>query len=166
LKVQDIILTADGRRIQTLPALTAAMYLHRLDEVLKVEVLRGKEKLTLEIPAIEHRDVMDQVLDTTDPEKSLIPRLGILALDLSDQLRAMIGTLRIPSGVVVVGRAADLTIPDTGVQTGDIIHSVNTTAIDSVDSLSAAVRPLRTNDPVVLQVERDGGLLYLAFEME
>jgi serine protease Do len=166
LKVQDIILTADGRRIQTLPALTAAMYLHRLDEVLKVEVLRGKEKLTLEIPAIEHRDPMDQVLDTTDPEKSLIPRLGILALDLSDQLRAMIGTLRIPSGVVVVGRAADLTIPDTGVQTGDIIHSVNTTPIDSVDSLRAAVRPLRTNDPVVLQVERDGGLLYLAFEME
>jgi serine protease Do len=78
----------------------------------------------------------------------------------------MIGTLRIPSGVVVVGRAADLTIPDTGVQTGDIIHSVNTTPIDSVDSLRAAVRPLRTNDPVVLQVERDGGLLYLAFEME
>src|SRR4029077_1304261 len=88
LKVQDIILTADGRRIQTLPALTAAMYLHRLDEVLNVEVLRGKEKLTLEIPAIEHRDPMDQVLDTTDPEKSLIPRLGILGLDLSDQLRA------------------------------------------------------------------------------
>jgi serine protease Do len=137
-----------------------------LDEVLKLEVLRGKDKLTLEIPAIEHRDQMDQLQDATDPEKSLVPRLGILAIDLNDQLRSMVGTLRIPSGVVVVGRAADLTIPDTGVQTGDIIHSLNTRPIDSVESLRAAVRPLKTNDAVVLQVERDGGLLYLAFEME
>ena len=166
LKVQDIVLTADGRSIQTLPALTAALYLHPLDEVLKLEVLRGKDKLTLEIPAIEHRDQMDQLQDATDPEKSLVPRLGILAIELNDQLRSLVGTLRIPSGVVVVGRAADLTIPDTGVQTGDIIHSLNTTPIDSVESLRAAVRPLKTNDAVVLQVERDGGLLYLAFEME
>jgi hypothetical protein len=28
------------------------------------------------------------------------------------------------------------------------------------------VRDLKTGDPVVLQVERDGGLLYLSFEME
>jgi serine protease Do len=166
LKVQDIVLTADGRSIQTLPALSAALYLHRLDEVLKLGVLRGKEKLTLVIPAIEHRDHMDQLLDATDPEKSLVPRLGILAVDLTDQLHSMIGTLRIPSGVVVVGRSADLTVPDIGVQTGDIIHALNTTRIDSVDSLRAAVKPLKTNDPVVLQVEREGGLLYLTSEME
>jgi serine protease Do len=166
LKVQDIVLTADGRPIQTLPALTAALYLHRLDEVLKLEVSRGKEKLTLLIPAIEHRDQMDLLADATDPEKSLVPRLGILAVDLTDQLRSKIGTLRIPSGVLVLGRAADLIIPDIGVQTGDIIHTLNTTPIDSVDSLRDAVKPLKTNDPVVLQVERDGGLLYLAFEME
>jgi serine protease Do len=166
LKVQDIVLTADGRSIQTLPALSAAMYLHPLDEVLKVEVLRGSQKLTLEIPAIEHRDQMEQLQDATDPVRTLVPRLGILAVDLSDQLRSMVGTLRIPSGVVVLGRAADLTIPDTGVQTGDIIHSLNTTPIDSVESLRAAVKPLKTNDAVVLQVERDGGLLYLAFEMD
>jgi hypothetical protein len=35
-----------------------------------------------------------------------------------------------------------------------------------MDALRAAVRDLKTGDPVVLQVERDGGLLYLSFEME
>jgi len=43
---------------------------------------------------------------------------------------------------------------------------LNTTSIDSMDTLRAAVRDLKTGDPVVLQVERDGGLLYLSFEME
>ena len=39
LKIQDIIVTADDRRIETLPSLSAALYLHRLDEVVKLEEL-------------------------------------------------------------------------------------------------------------------------------
>jgi len=74
--------------------------------------------------------------------------------------------VRIPSGVVVVGRAADLITPDTGLQSGDIIHKLNTTSIDSVDALRTTVGALKTGDPVVLQVERDGGLMYVSFEME
>jgi len=51
-------------------------------------------------------------------------------------------------------------------QAGDIIHQVNTAAIDTVEALRAAVATLKTGDPVVLQVERDGGLIYVSFEME
>jgi S1-C subfamily serine protease len=68
--------------------------------------------------------------------------------------------------VVVVGRAADLIMPDTGLQAGDVIHQMNTTRIDSLDTLRTAVGALKTRDSVVLQVERDGGLMYLSFEME
>jgi len=170
LQVQDIVLTADDRRIETLPQLSSALYLHRLDQVLKLEVLRGdvnkNEKKILYVPAIEQRDPMDQLFDAADPEKSLVPRLGILAVDLTADLRNQIGSTRIASGVVVLGRAADLITPDTGLQTGDVIHSLNTTPIDSMDTLRAAVVSLKTGDPVVLQVERSDGFTYLGFEME
>jgi serine protease Do len=166
LQIQDIVLTADDRHVETLPQLTSALYLHRLDQVLKLEILRGDQKKTLYVPAIEHRDQMDQLFDAADPEKNLIPRLGILGIDLTDELRAKIGTLRIPSGVIVLGRAADLILPDTGLQTGDIIHALNTTHITSMDTLRAALLTLKTGDPVVLQVERSDGLTYLSFEME
>jgi serine protease Do len=166
VKVQDIVLMADGRRIDTLPALSAALYLHRLDKVLKLEILRGDERKVLYVPAIEERDPMDQLFDAADPEKSLVPRLGILAIDLTPDLRTKLGDLRIPSGVVVLGRAADLITPDTGLQTGDVIHALNTTPITSLDSLRAAVLALKTGAAVVLQVERDDGLSYLSFEME
>jgi serine protease Do len=167
LQIQDIILTADDRRIETLPSLSAALYLHRLDQVVKVEILRGNEKKTLYVPAIEQRDHMDELLDTVNPENSLIPRLGVLAIDLAPDLRSRLGSsLRIPSGVVVVGRAVDLIMPDTGLQAADIIHQLNTTSIDSMDTLRAAVGALKTGDAVVLQVERDGGLMYVSFEME
>ncbi len=166
LKIQDIVLSADDRRIETLPSLRAAMYLHRIDEVLKLNILRGSEHLTIYVPAIEERDPMDQMLDSVNPEKSLVPRLGVLAVDLGGDLRNVIHSLRIPSGVLVVGRAADLIIPDTGLQTGDVIHQLNTTSIDSVDTLRAAVRDLKAGDAVVLQVEREDGLTYVSFEME
>jgi serine protease Do len=166
LQVQDIVLSADGRRIETLPALSAALYLHRLDEVLKLEVLRGNQRKTLYVPAIEDRDPMDQLFDAADPEKSLVPRLGILASDITGDLRNQIGSLRISSGVIVLGRSADLTTPDTGLQTGDVIHALNVTPISSMDELRGAVRGLKTGDAVVLQVERSDGLTYLSFEME
>ena len=166
LKVQDIILTADDRRIETLPSLSAALYLHRLDQVVKLEILRGSEKKMLYVPAIEARDHMDELLDTVNPDNSLIPRLGVLAIDISDELRPRLGALRISTGVIVVGRAADLIMPDTGLQAGDIIHQLNTTSIDSMDTLRQIVGTLKPGDPVVLQVERSGGLLYVSFELE
>jgi len=166
LQIQDIILMADDRRIETLPSLSSALYLHRLDEVVKLQILRGNEKKTLYVPAIEQHDHMDELLDTVTPENSLIPRLGVLAIDLTPDLRSRLGSLRIPSGVVVVGRAADLIMPDTGLLASDIIHQLNAKSIDSMDELRAAVAALKTGDPVVLQVERDGGLLYVSFELE
>ncbi len=166
LQVQDIILTADGRRVETLPQLSSALYLHRLDQLLKLEILRGQERKILYVPAIEERDPMDQLFDAADPQKSLVPRLGILAIDLTPELRKQISSLRISSGVVVLGRAADLITPETGLQTGDVIHALNTTPIASMEALRAAVLALKTGDPVVLQVERSDGLTYLSFEME
>jgi len=109
---------------------------------------------------------MDQLFDAADPEKNLVPRIGILAADLTPDLIAKIGPLRISSGVVVLGRAADLITPDTGLQTGDVIHALNTNPITSLGDLRAAILALKTGDPVVLQVERSDALSYLSFEMD
>jgi len=166
LKVGDIVVSADDRPVETLPALTAALYLHPLDEVMKLVVLRGNENKTLSIPATEHRDPMDKLMDAVNPEQSLVPRLGILAVELNDQLRSMVGSLRISTGVIVIARAANLIGPDTGLKTGDVIHSVNTTSVDSLQSLRSALHALKPAAPVVVQVERDGQLQWLAFELE
>jgi serine protease Do len=167
LKVGDIVLSADDRRIETLPAFSAALYLHPTDQVLKLQVLRGNDKNTLNIPVLEKRDQMDTLADLANPSTSLISRLGILALPLDEKLRAALGdTLRIPSGVVVLARAADLIGPETGLQQGDVIHSLNRKTIDSLDSLRGAVHELKPGDPVAMQIERSGGLQYISFEME
>lgn len=165
LKIQDIVLSADDRRIETLPSLSSALYLHRLDQPVKLEVLRGKERKILYIPAIETHDHMDELLDRINQENSLVARLGILGIDLTSDLKSRLN-LRIPSGVIVVGRAVDLLMPETGLEAGDIIHALNLTPIENMDTLRAALNQLKKGDPVVLQVERSDGLMYVSFEME
>jgi len=164
--IGDIVITADGRSVDTMPGLTAVMYLHPLDEVMKLVVLRGNEKKTLDVPVIEQRDPMDKFVDNVDPQKSLVQPLGILAVDLNDQIKSLVGDLRIPSGVLVVARAADLIGPETDLKTGDIIHSVNNASVDSVDGLRAALKKIKPGGSIAIQVERDGGLQWLAFELE
>jgi serine protease Do len=166
LKIGDVVLRADDRAIATLPAFTSALYLHRLDQPLKLEVLRGTERKTLFIVALEMKDPMDALTDLARSDDNLIGRLGILGLTVDDGLREVLGTLREPSGVVVVGRVADFRSSASGLETGDVIHRVNQTSIDSLAALRAALRQVKPRDAVVLQVERSGGLQWLAFEME
>ena len=166
LHIGDIVISADDRRIETLPAFTTALYFHRLDRVLKLEVLRGSEKKTLFIPAIATKDSMDNLADLVSSTQSLVSRLGILAVDLNDQVLSLVGTLRNPSGVVVVARVADYVGVNSGLQTGDVIHSVNQVTVDSLTSLRAALSQVKRHDPIVLQVERGGGFQWLAFELE
>ena len=166
LHIGDIIINADDRPISTLPAFTTALYFHPLDEVLKLDVLRGAERKTLFIPVFEMKDSMDSLADLVSSPDSLVRRLGVLAINLNDQVRSTLGPLRNPSGVVVVARVADFVRVDTSLQTGDVIHAVNQTPIDSLATLREALRQIKARDAVVLQVERSGGFQWLAFDME
>jgi len=112
------------------------------------------------------KDPMDDLPNLANSRDNLISRLGILGLDLDDKLRSMFGTLRSPSGVVVVARVAEFSSSATGLQPGDVIHSVNQASIDSLSSLRSELRQIKPHDSVVLQVERGGGLQWTAFEME
>jgi serine protease Do len=79
VKIQDTILSADDRPIETMSALTAATYLHNPDRPVKLEILRGtvsnKKKKILYVPAVEKHDQMDLLMDATDPDKSLVAPL-------------------------------------------------------------------------------------------
>ncbi len=166
LRVQDIILAADDYPIQTLPVYTAILYMHPADKTLKLDILRGKEKKTIYVPVLEEKHSVDQVADLVGSDETLVPQLAILAAELNDKISALIPDLRLPSGVIVVARAVDMFGPDTGLAAGDIIHSLNRTHIDTLDNLRAAIKELKPGDSVALQVERQGHLQYLAFEME
>ncbi|HVO63654.1 MAG TPA: trypsin-like peptidase domain-containing protein, partial [Terriglobales bacterium] len=161
----DVILALDGYAVPGLSGFATALYLHPPDEVLTADVLRGTEKLSIEISAMRARDRIDQLADLADPVSNRIEPLGIFALNLDRKILPLLPDLRILEGVVVIGQAPGFNSVDTGLQPGDVIHALNRTPIESVEQLQSLVAQLKPGAAAVLRIERQGQFQYLAFEM-
>ncbi|HYZ86145.1 MAG TPA: trypsin-like peptidase domain-containing protein [Bryobacteraceae bacterium] len=166
IKPEDVVLAVDGHPVLSLPLFAAALYLHTPDQLVKIDVLRGAQKLSFNVPAVMVRDGMDQLADLGATMKSRIEALGIFALDFGDELRSLLPDVRVRSGVIVIGQAPGFNSVNTGLRQGDIIHSLNRTTVESVDQLKSAVAQLKPAEAAVLRIERRGQFQYLAFEME
>jgi serine protease Do len=166
LKVQDVVLTLDGQPVMNVPQFDLAFQFRMDPAPLHLVVLRGSEKITLEVPVVEQQDDMDRLADSLDPVKDLVPQLGFIGVQIDRRISAMVPELRMASGVIVAARTTFGATVDSGLETGDVIHALNGITIISLDVLNAGIKQIKPGDPVVLQIERDGHLQYLAFEME
>jgi serine protease Do len=162
----DIIDTFDGQPIYSLPGLMRSVFVHPIDKLVTLKLLHGEETYILEIMAKESSRPTDRLGELAMSGQGLVRRLGIIGVDIDDQIRSIMPHLRSGPGVVVGARIQEAASADSGLKAGDVIRGLNQTRIDSLDTLKQAVRALKTGDAVALQVEQDGKLSYLSFEME
>ena len=167
LQVQDIVLAIDDHPVLGLPDYMAALYLHPADQVLKIDVLRGmSRRMSFNIPVKVHHDKLDELADVPDLQRSLLRELSVFVTDLDGRVKTVLASARSESGIVVVAQIAGSKTMDTGLKSADIIRAISRTPLQTVSQLQAIVRELKPGDAVVLQVERNGKLQYLAFEMD
>ena len=166
VQIDDIVLAIDGRPVLGLPDFMAALYLHPADQVLQIDVLRGVSRMSFNIAVTVYHEKIGELDDIPNLQKSLVPRLNIFVTGLDGRVKPLLHGIRSDSGIVVLAQAAGPTALDTGLQAGDIIRKIDRTPLQSTSQLQEIVHKLSAGDPVVLQVERNGHLQYLAFEME
>lgn len=166
LSVGDLVLTLDGKPIENGRQLHVNLYRHEVGDVVRIEVLRGERPTTVMVSVAERNDPLSAATLLNDPRENVVPRLGILAATLDPKLAAVL-PLRAKSGVVVASASADALDSDNGgLAPGDVIHAVNGQWISDLPALRSAIDSVKPGAPVVLQVERRGALLYLAFTVE
>jgi serine protease Do len=166
LQVGDIILAIDARPILGPPDFMNALYLHPTDQVLKIDVLRGADTRSFNVPVKVYHERIDDLADIPNLQKSLVRKLNIFVTDLDGNVRRLVHSTRSDCGVVVVAQISGPNALETGLEAGDIILAVDRTALQTTAQFETLVHNLRSGDPVVLQVERKGKLQYLTFEME
>ncbi|HUO33634.1 MAG TPA: trypsin-like peptidase domain-containing protein [Candidatus Acidoferrum sp.] len=164
LKIQDVLLSISGQPVASVPMTQLTIATQPPGTVLKFVVARGSQTLALDIPVEEAPDEPD-FTDVADPAKSLVAKLGFFGLEIDDAIANELGDLRIPSGVVVIAMSADQLGADTDLQTRDIVHALNGKPIKTVQQLNDALDSMPHGASGVLQVERDGKLQYMTFEM-
>jgi serine protease Do len=167
LQLKDVVVSIDGEPVDGVPRLAFQLFTRSAGDVVRLKVRRADGDFTTDVTVGERANDFDRLTDRIDPEKSLVAKLGILGVDITQENIRMVSSGRMPNGVIVVGRTPDrVDASDAGLMTADTIYSVNGTMITSVDQLRAAVDRLPPRAPVVLHVERNGQFIFVAFELD
>jgi S1-C subfamily serine protease len=130
-----------------------------------LDLLRGKERFALDVKVMDPPHDMDQIAALADPEKNLVPALGILGLEIDKRIAAMAPELRDPFGIIVAARAAGASV-EVPLNSGDVIRTLNGQPMTTLDRLRSALKTLPPGAPAALQIQRDQKLLFLAFTLE
>jgi serine protease Do len=166
LNQKDIIVSVDDKPIDSLPLIGFYLFTRHAGDRLRVGVLRGDQHVALDVVVVERPEALDRIADFIDPDTSQVRQLGILGVSIDEDVGRAIGSLRVPSGVMVAAHAEDAHAAAVSLSTGDVIHSVNGVSVSSLQELRAALDGLSPRSAVVLQVERQGLLIFVAFELE
>ena len=164
--VGDIIQTLDGKPIEDASELENAIYRMTVSQDVQVSVLREGKTIKMTVPVHEREDDPTRFADMVTPEKNLVSKLGILVIELNEEVAAMLPELRHEYGLVVAARSAMAPYSGAEIETGDVIYEINRTPTLSVMGLRDALDSMKPGDDVVLQVEREGKLMYLPLELE
>jgi serine protease Do len=165
LKVGDIVLTLNGKPMENGRQFDVNLYRLAAGDIAEIEVLRDDAPVKISVAIAERQGDPTRFADLVSPDRHLIQRLGILGLDLSASLAAAVGGVRGIGGVLVAARALN-TGAEYGLEVADVILSVNGTLVKGLADLRSVIGRLPGNAAVALQVQREGQLIFLSFEIE
>jgi serine protease Do len=163
LKGGDVLTSVDGQPAENVPTVSYNFLLRDSGEKVHVEVLRGTQKLAFDVPVQEEKHDIDSVLALATPDQNLVPEIGILGVEIDKRLAPLVPDLRHEYGIIVAARTSGAA-HDVPVLPGDVIVSMNDVPTMTLDYLRTALKRLGPADPVVLQVEREGKLMFLSFD--
>jgi serine protease Do len=166
LELGDIIVALDGKRMENGRQLEVNLYRRAPGQLVAFDVVRGERTLKLSIPVVERPRDPDTLRQKVNPDANLVRALGLLGLDLDETLMKLLPPTRAKAGVVVAVNTGEGPLWPEAPQPGDVIYALNKELVGSVEGLRTAASKLKPGDPVVLLVERQGELLYLAAELE
>jgi len=166
LKRRDIILSLNGHTVESARQFEDDIYRRQGGEKISLEVQRGDQRLTISTDIKEQAAPWDPLASMVSPEKNLIPRLGILCIEIDKDVARLLPDLRRSYGIIVAAKSSQGQAQFVDLQPGDIIHAVNNVPIVLTSAFQEMINSFQRGDAVALQIERDGRLQYIAFEME
>jgi serine protease Do len=166
LKQGDIILTLNGREIREARDLQSVIYNQPLADQLAITVKREGQVLSFRLSVIERPDDPQRFADMVDPNKNIIPQLGVLVIPIDDKMKELLPALRRGYGLVIAAESGDAPYSGESLHVGDVIYAVNQAPAVSIRAVTSTLEALKSGDPVVLEIERGGTLMFVTLELD
>lgn len=163
---RDVILSLDDRPVLTARQFNDALMWRASGEKASLIVQREEEKFPVTATIQRTREPVDPLVLMGPPDKSLISRIGLFCLEVDDGVMRELPELRKQYGLIVAARLPDSIAASADLQPGDVIHALNRIPIATIDAFRSRIDAFSKGDAVALQIERDGHLRYISFEIE
>ena len=166
LQSGDVVTSVDGKRMENGRQFRINLYTRGAGQQVLLEVLRGEKRIPLRVTVDERESDPGRLIELVTAD-NIVKVLGVVALDLSPRIAALLPELRRTSAAIVASVSPDSPYSQQGrLQAGDAIYSLNAKTITGLADLRAAVAELKRGSAAVMQIEREGRLMYLAFRVE
>jgi serine protease Do len=158
----DVLLSLGAQPVLTVRDLYRAEYALSEGTEVELAVMRGPDARLLRITpgAAQKRPPAVSAANVTEKD-NLVFRLGMYGATLTPAMASTLGGLRGGPGVLVLALAGVGLRGQNAVEPGDVVHAVNGTPVDAVESLRSTLEGVPDGAPIVLQVERSGMLQYV-----
>ncbi len=166
LRTGDIILTLDGKPMENGRQLDVNLYRKPIGKRVTIEYIREGSEKGMQVEVVERPGNRKRLADLVRPEENLISAFGILGLNLTPEIMAMMPGLRKKEGVVVAARSAGTPGWRDSFVPGDVICEINHQRVRDLDDLRALTGQYHSGDAVVALVQRGGQMRFVAFELE
>ncbi|MBN8548762.1 MAG: Do family serine endopeptidase, partial [Deltaproteobacteria bacterium] len=158
---RDVIVKFNGHPVVDHDDLPLMVATTPIGSKVDIEVLRGKEKLTMSAVIEELKDA--PVEKPKDKEKS--DAIGVVVEKLPDEIAQGLA-LQNAQGVFVKNVDADSPAEKAGIQRGDIVLEFGGTKITSVEDFEKCVAALKKGKPVLLLVQKKEGTRFLTLKLK
>ncbi|MCI0336241.1 MAG: DegQ family serine endoprotease [Acidobacteria bacterium] len=165
LRSGDVIVEFNGKQVKSPKQLTELVADTPVGENVPVKYLRDGRIGTTSIKLGERPGRRDAANRETENEAHGTSKLGITVTTVTPEIASEL-KLKVNSGAAIENVQPGSPADDAGLRRGDVIHRINRTPVMTAQDLTGALRSLKGEKEVVLQIERGSQLAFVTVILE
>ncbi len=158
----DVILEFNGREVKDVSSLRNMVAQSKAGSEITLKILRAGKEFTVKALITElPREVAEAAPEQAPDNSELKALTGLTVMDLSKEIIRQLGFNKDEKGVVVVKVEAGSPADDAEIKKGDVIKEINKKAVNSSEDFNRIATNVKTNDSVLLFINRNGKKFYV-----
>jgi len=159
----DIITAFNGKAVDSPSTLRNTVAQTLVGKTVKVEVLREKKSIALEVKITEQpKDIAQAEGETTQGDGKDTALAGVEVRNLTPDIARQLGLPPGTTGVVIAGVEQGSAAEEAGLQEGDVIMQINHQPVRNIGDFKRLAGKLSKKDSSLFLINRQGRKLFIA----